>query len=336
MKRIILIILLLMVSATMWADESFTLEGIYKPEFVIARGDKVYITEGAKIHIFSIPEKKVVKTFGKQGEGPQEFKVLPGIGVRLDFKGDKMIVFSISKVSTFSKDGTFISESKNSNFLNRYQVVGDNYIGMGFRQGKTEGAITMNLYDKEMKKLKELSSFSFTPGKRFEILKQGFYYQAHGSNVVVAKSAEFDIEVLDLQGNKKFSITKPYERLIMTEERKNEIWNWYRTNPRTKAYFEQIKKGLGIPDKLPAIRSLNVDGDTLYVQSYHQKEGKTEFFLFHLEGDKARFIKTLWLPIHRSVIVEEAQWFNFNNGKLYQVVEDEDEEAMTLQISEAK
>lgn len=45
-----------------------------KPDFLRIQGERLYLAEGAVIFIYDLKKGTLVKTFGREGEGPKEFK----------------------------------------------------------------------------------------------------------------------------------------------------------------------------------------------------------------------------------------------------------------------
>ena len=80
MKRIGLILILVLTCRLMGAETTVTpLPDINKPGFVYLDKKQMYVTEDTSIYIYSLNDLKLIKKFGKRGEGPQEFKTYPKI-----------------------------------------------------------------------------------------------------------------------------------------------------------------------------------------------------------------------------------------------------------------
>ena len=48
---------------------------LLKPNRIYLDQDRIYITERTKVFVYSLKDYKLINTFGKQGEGPGEFKI---------------------------------------------------------------------------------------------------------------------------------------------------------------------------------------------------------------------------------------------------------------------
>jgi hypothetical protein len=69
-----------------------------KPNSITVDKNHVYITDQGSIAIYSLKDGKLKKTFGKKGEGPGEFRLLPQekIGLRIVVHNDNLKTKSIS------------------------------------------------------------------------------------------------------------------------------------------------------------------------------------------------------------------------------------------------
>ena len=89
MKRLILVILILVVSLFCYSEKVAVLNEIMKPSLSFAvDGTQLYIPEEGQIFIYSTNDYKLVKKFGKAGEGPQEFRLHPRLPMTIDASGE--------------------------------------------------------------------------------------------------------------------------------------------------------------------------------------------------------------------------------------------------------
>lgn len=54
----------------LWAENLGKLQGILNPSNIEIENNDVYIVEGAKVHIFSLPHLESVRMMGREGDGP--------------------------------------------------------------------------------------------------------------------------------------------------------------------------------------------------------------------------------------------------------------------------
>ena len=99
------------------------------------------------------------KKFGREGEGPSEFKLdsRNARGVMIALTEGEILVNSVNKLSFFTKSGTFINEDWTNNRRIRFQAVGEGkYVGECFAVHKRMNYSLRNLYDSDFKRGKEL------------------------------------------------------------------------------------------------------------------------------------------------------------------------------------
>lgn len=84
------------------------LSDLRNPEKIFVDGDRLYITEFPTVYIYSLTDFRLVKKFGRGGEGPQEFRGQ----IHLSVQPGYIMVQSTGKVSFFTTDGDFKNEFK--------------------------------------------------------------------------------------------------------------------------------------------------------------------------------------------------------------------------------
>jgi hypothetical protein len=139
------------------------------------------------------------------------------------------------------------------------------------------------------------------------------------------------MNVFDGNGKKLYSIQHEYERIKISETYKEEVIKFFKTDPTTKNVFHLIQPIL-FHEYLPAIRTFFVKDKNIYVLTYKRKDQKAEFFIFDLKG---RLLNKLFLPLVAQTPLIYYP-FNIKDGKLYQLVENEDQEEWELHIHEIK
>ncbi len=75
---IIVIILLFFVGSfgeLLMAKKVVTLSGILAPSDIKIDEERIYITQHEEIYIYSLKDYRLIKKFGRKGEGPGEFKL---------------------------------------------------------------------------------------------------------------------------------------------------------------------------------------------------------------------------------------------------------------------
>lgn len=335
MKKLSLFILLLVLTNVFTAAKVVTLTDLKRPFFLKADDAFLYITDGPTVSIYSLKDFWLVKKFGREGEGPEEFKLdnRNARGVMISLTEGEILVNSVSKLSYFSKDGEFLSETRTNNTGIRFQAVGDNkYVGEGFLTEKNISYSIRNLYDADFIRGKELYR-----RKSFYQVKGGlnpFYFISPAVEVyqdkIFINGVDNQIYVFDNTGKKLYTITYEYEKLKVTGEDKKRIDNWYKTYLDMKKFYHLVKGRLEFPEYFPGIRMFHVADNKIYVLTYKKKGDKSEFVIFDIDGG---FLKKAMLPF---VEKDARVWcpYTIKNETLYQLIEDEKKEDWQLHVTE--
>jgi hypothetical protein len=90
-----------------------------------------------------------------------------------------------------------------------------------------------------------------------------------------------------------------------------------------------VLKPITFPDYFPAIADFFVNDDTIYVMTWKIENSINEFFTYDMSG---KFKKRLMIPIQYETGLKSYP-ITFNKGKLYQIVENEEEEVWEFHMS---
>ncbi|MGD2086851.1 MAG: hypothetical protein PVH61_11780 [Candidatus Aminicenantes bacterium] len=331
-KPIIILILNLVVFCFPgFAEKVAVLPELMKPKVMAVDDTQLYVTQEASVFIYSLKDFKLVKKFGRAGQGPQEFHIVPSINLHIDVQTDQIIVVSIRKVSYFTKQGEFIKEVKMKSMAFYLQPMGDRFIGI--TEIAEDGVVynTVNIYDLEINKLKEIyrvkKSFQ-RPGSGLKVLEKALTYQAYEDKILLPGKDDATVDVFDTEMKKLFSIHLDQKKRKVDQKFKDAVINLFKTNPTTKNYFEMLKP-ITFPDYFPTIRAFFVDDGTIYVMTWKMENNVNEFFTYDMSG---KLKKHLMIPIQYETELQPYP-ITINKGKLYQIVENEEEEVWEFHMS---
>jgi len=335
MRRIFIVMLLVVLAVPGFAEKVTTLTEIMKPASIQVDSTRLYVAEGASIFIYSLKDYRLVKKFGKEGQGPGEFPINPRLPISLDVSTDDIIVNSMGKLSYFSKDGTFKREIKCTITSLLFQPMDDQFIGMGQILDNQKLYNTVNFYDSNLKKIKEIYRADTGlkgPGRGIEVLQKVFWFQYYDNKIFLPGEDDAAIDVFDRNMNKLFTLRVESQKRKVTEEFKKEVIDYMKTSPRTKDLYEALLKPVQFPDSFPTIQFFFGADNILYVLTWIRENEKNQFHTFDMKG---KFLKKLWIPLVYQSYLEPFP-LTVNNGKLYQVIENMDEETWELHVSEIK
>ncbi len=338
------------------ATKKITIPGLTTPKQILVDSaeDRLYVSDGYSINIYSLKDFKLIKKFGESGEGPGKFESLLSrfVGLRFDVGQDEIMVHSRGKLSHFTKNGKFIKEI---NILSgrKFQLLGPKYLGLEtFFKGKEEKQV-LSIYNRELFKEKELISspswsergieddewrFLSTSVPAFGVLGNKIFF--------CGSSADFRVDVLDIKDGKSFTIERDYERPLFTKEHSAYYFDWIKKT-FGQADYETCLRENRVPRYFPALRQVSIDKQEsrVYLMTFKTEPGKSlkegkmnrvEFFVYDHDG---KFIKRVLLPLY---IIKSLQTypflidispFSFSGGKLYQLVKQGDQLEYELHIT---
>jgi hypothetical protein len=321
------IFLFIVLTNLVFSAKIIPLPDLNKPVRIKVDKDGIYINDSMTISIYSLQDFHLVKRFGKKGEGPREFKQY----INCNVQPHSLVITSLAKVSYFTGKGEFIEELRVPKGWT-YKPVGKHFVGNDFVQDENTLYKAVYLYDSKFNRIKELcrKEFPYQREKgRFRVYGTPVDYWTDNNKVFICGKEDFIIDVFDGDGNQLASLKEDYEKIKLSENHKNGIYDYFKTHPYYKTRYEWFKKQLVFPDHLPAIRSFFISREKLFVRTYRKKKDKTEFFIFDMNG---KLIKKRFLPIiERNVPTSFPFWIY--DGKLYQLYDNPETENWELQVT---
>lgn len=338
MKKFVLFITLpVFLFLTISADTT-TLEEVLNPDSIFVSKERIYITEGATIYIYSKNNAAYLGKFGKKGEGPGEINTSRrgGVSFNLNIVRNDVFIHNRSKVMFFSKEGKFLSEKKlNGGFIRNMIPVGNNFVARSFKIGENRTRTeSISIYNSEFRKVGEVSGKSggqFARGSFVKIYfdQNIFSLKSHGNTIYLNNAKDFVITRYDKNGKKLKPLKINYNLMKVSAGKKAEIKSYYKNDSRFSNFWERIKDMFDVADQYPAIKDFFVTDNRIYVHTYKRTETGDEFYILDRSG---KVINKKIIPIAVSNVVEDYPYF-IENGKLYNLVENEDEEEWELTIS---
>jgi len=327
MRKISLFIVLHCLTIFIFAGKTIPLKEVVNPDSISVDQSQLYLTDGTSILIYDLETLKLKKKFGKTGEGPGEFMGNPQSGhapLTIDVRTKDIIVNSFNKLSFFSKDGTLIKEHKVSSFTSGFVALGKNFAAETLLM-QEERFWLCNIFDSNLIKGKEIvrvKHYFQGPGKGFKVLSISRLYIPYDNKLFVSWGQEFKIDVYDPDGKELYSITRDYEKVKVTENIKEGIIKYFKTDPNLKKIYPMLKPVI-FPDVYPAIRAMALNKGKIYAVTYKKdKSGsKTECLIMDLKG---KLLNTVYLDLTVKDIFMFYP-FTISNDTVYQLVETSDD-----------
>lgn len=297
------------------------------PEFLVAAKDFLLIEDNHKLKMYALKDFKLIKTIGRKGEGPGEFKsfAMPQILT------DSIMIFSSHKVGVYDLSGNLIKEKRTP--LNKHYVrkIAGKYISYSILTREADDFyIAYNIYDRELSKEKEYYRMKWMIHKDgTRDLFETFFFDVYDDKIIFAHGEGFRIDILDKNGKLLHSIELNPAKIPFSKSDMDVIINDLMENMRNKGYAESIRKKAIQPDYFPAIRKCVVADGKIYVITYVKKGKLSECYIFDMAGKQ---LNRKFIPLRdRSPYL--APPFTIGNGNFYQLVENEEKEVWQLVIS---
>jgi hypothetical protein len=350
MKQLIGLILFLIFLLTIPGQEDagkvVPLTQLGKPNSITVDKNHVYITDQGTISIYSLKDFKLKKTFGKKGEGPGEFRLLPQdkIGLRIVVDNDYIMVNSAGRVSFFTKTGEFKDQFNLIDPVQFLKPLGSKFVGFKGISYDDILFIAINLYapkdtqpkgvkiEKEIWRKEHYGQMDHIPDclrlamATKEESRRGTLYQVYNNHVFIEGNND-EIHVFDDSGEKKYTIRYDYEKIKVPDSFKQQVMAFFEKRYPT---FHRMAQSRGkFPEYFP-IRYFHVADNTVYVLTFKSREGKSEFYLLDVKG---KFLKKVMIPFAEAEFLQ-AYPYTINNGQLYQLQENSNKGEWELHIHE--
>jgi len=260
---------------------------VLRPFFLAMNQERIYvITEASQIHIYRRGQKGVAfeKTFGHEGEGPGEFHFIHQIRIR----PDHLDIPTLGKFARFSLDGRFLDEKRLSIqvFKNNISQVGDRYVVRNVELDVAQTTISIRLYDREFKLIRELGR-RIEPRGIHKLNPVSEYYSVRVADdriFTIESARRTQFKTYDGSGNPLQEITLPLKPTPLSGPIKERVYRQLREGYSDKSMWEQTEKILFFPDQTPGLDYFEVQEGKIYTRTYNCHGDQVEFAVFDVQG----------------------------------------------------
>lgn len=324
-----------------------TLTEVMQPSMIAVDGNELYVVDGPTFYVYSLKDLKLLRKFGKKGEGPGELMVFPFMPNKITVLEDRVFVTGLGKAISFSKDGKYIKEFKTHQQVFQLIPAGKNFVARELVRRAQPSYSSITLYNSKMEKLKELYRQDWVtqgtpPRYSIDMLMDFTSIAVWDGKIYIEQSPKgFIIDVFDSDGNKLYRINNDYQKRKITGKDKQSLEQQLADDPSIKndlkslGGWKEAKKlfKLVYPDYYPPIKDIEVSGGKLYVRTYNWKGDKGEYLVMDLKGN---LLKTIYLSrnLEEGILARIAggKLYTMTDGKLYFLKENEEEEVWELHI----
>jgi len=333
------------------------LPDLLEPIAIEVTETSIYIPEKSVISVYSRQDFGPARRFGKQGEGPGEFRYPPYITAYPEY----LLINNSSKIMFYSHQGEFIKEIKLPFSYNYWAwpllTAGENYVA-NMLEITPQGEVfhVFRIYDAAFEPIKVLADRIVPsipppppaprPGARgIRIPKQDYPAVPDciaccviGEMIYLADTRKgFLIAVFDKNGEPLRTIEKPHKSLKVTSRYKRSFMDKLESLPqwdRLKDFFN-----VRFRDNFPAFFSFKTDGKRIHVVTYAEKNSRHEIITMDLKGNElSRSFSFPIKPFARIFsdfpAIDNA--YDIHEGKLYFLAYDDPTDVYLLNIMDFK
>ncbi len=329
-KSICACCLLLLISFLLPAQEVFDLTEVEKPDGIAVDHDFVYISEGPSVSVFSGEKLKRVMEFGREGEGPGEFKRF----ARVFPQTDQLVVFSLGKLSYFTRQGEFIREIRLVGRSVFVEPLADGFVCDEMSRDPKDSMVMKELKvhvtGKNSTTVIGRFPYYMQPGRKTNLLLETQNsFHVDGNSIVVDNELR-ELLVFDGSGRKISTIVPDFGAPVaVTAEDIRRIDDYYGADPRFGEYYRQSRQQIEFSDHFPFIKEFRVNGGKAYILTYAVKDGKSEILVYNLSG---KFVVRTWIKT-ADVLPNVTQPFAVFDDTVYQLADDEERDVWTLMVN---
>ena len=318
-----------------FAGRTATFTEFVYPFNIVIDGERLFISEGVTVFIYSLEDYRQIKKFGKEGEGPGEVLLRRQGGnteILLSTTRDFLIVGTWGKVIYFTKDGEFVKEKRTELAGNWLKPLGDSFVGRKYFREPDALFHGIVLWDANLNKIKNV--YKHIHGlqgarKKFNPLTVEPADCTVADNKIFVIDGEMSkIMVYNKNGNILFTVTPRIDDkpVPFTEKDKKRLIDSFKFNPLWGRFYKRRPDLFEFPTHYPLLvmYDLDIPAKKIYLKTYKVENNKQKWLVYDFNG---KFINERYLP--RGII-------RINNDTSYRSVENEDEELWELYVEKVE
>jgi hypothetical protein len=326
MKRaaVISILVLSLGLSSVFSKKLAVLPQLTAPNTIEIYGDELYVLEDAEVYVYSLKDYRLLRRFGKKGEGPGQLTPNTEVPLAMSIVNGIVYLNSQIKLVRFSTQGKILAEQR---IPFSFQTVpfGKNYVSIKIGLRHDVQSFIATLLDADFNNPEHLYSrerISRSQRGRISLPPEIIIIRSSGEKLFLfdQQSRGFVINVMDSKGKQLKPIKMDYQRIKTSESFEKDAIAWFKAQPSFRMAAEELREMIYFPDYLPVIRNFLARKDRLYIQTYKTENHLAEFLILDHEG---RLIKRLYLPgfADSPLQFNSSHTFTFYNDKYYYLEE---------------
>jgi hypothetical protein len=294
------------------------------PNTIDIYGDELYVLEDAEVYVYSLKDYRLLRRFGKRGEGPGQLMPNTEVPLAMTIVNGSVYLNSQLKMIKYSKEGKSLAEQQ---IPFSFQTIpfGKNYASIKIGLRHDIHSFIATLLDPGFNNLEHFYSrerISRSQRGKLSLPPEIIIIRCSGDKIFLfdQQSRGFVINVYDSQGKQLKPIKMDYQRIKTSDSFERDAIAWFKAQPSFRMAAEELREMIYFPDYLPVIRNFLARKGRLYIQTYKTENHLSEFIILDVEG---RLIKRLYLPgfANSPLQFNASHTFTFYNDKYYYLEE---------------
>ncbi|UCE40394.1 MAG: hypothetical protein JSV17_13150 [Candidatus Aminicenantes bacterium] len=347
MKNLHLLFVCLILAFPLTAGETIPLKDITNPGYSFhVDGNELFLVNGHSIFVYDLDPVKLKFQIGQKGDGPSDFKYRPLLYVY----PDSIVALDYTKTLWFSRKGELLKIKDYGDFADfnlgqemRLLPVKNHYIRIVADHDLcTQSVYLLNDKFEQIALLHEGLFDWWPPSLRdpaktenFKLISHSMDAEVSGDRVFIFDSHRgFFLKAFDNTGQLLNTVSHNSERCKrITDEYKTKAINFLLDSNRSDYYKKIPNEAFVFYTFYPPIESLRTAENFLFATTYIEKDQGHEIVVMDLTGQIVKRIYPLLPSFKYTKSLLAKDLYSFDQGKLYQLVQNKTTKHWELHIS---
>ena len=335
MKNVLLTVALLIMTVVARAERIGILTELSRPNQLEITDGVISVIDGAKLFVYDKTSMKLIRSFGKEGQGPGEFNLHPEQGLMYEYLTDSVFINSYNKLASFSLTGQLQYEKVVPFWILQAIPLNGNYIISKYTANKDrDRVVIVSLYDQDLKE-KKVFYESVRPNplkeRKVNLPPEHVFLCSHKGAIYLCDLSAPNIKILKFnnRGELKKTIEMDVPKLEVDEAFMKEATDWLLRLPHLRSAKLDPKNMVKFPKFFPPVKNILLDGDLIYLHTFKKKDGLVQCLVLDFDGN---LVKELYLPSGNRDIIQviPKAIFDIHRNVYYYLWENEDTEEWEL------
>ena len=289
----------------------------------IDKDDNIYVLDSMAVQIKIFDKNgKLIKTFGREGQGPGEMQNPRFIQIT---SKEEVMVFDpgTRRLLFFSMEGKYLRQTSTAKIaypMHPIKLDSRGELTALLVPPPPMGGIELKKFDSNLDLLmmiyKTEKDDSYLRRERTPWQPDLLCVVAQNDNIVWAYPKKYEFQVLNPEGKLISKIIKDHESVNVTEEDQERYMERYE---RILSRLPMPRYKIIFPDYFPAFSDMSVDEEgRIFLRTYERVKDKENFYYFDVFDSEGKYIAKV------PIFVSLNRPFVWKKNKLYTIEEDEE------------